>query len=423
MNVKKKRVLIVANIPQALPRLRNLVEWLPYYGWEPVILTIKKERNAFSKKVEIIETPFETPLEKIKKQIGIKERSIRRGLKRKFKSENRLIDKFIFSAASLLAYPDPEREWKELGIKAANERISKGDISAIITSSTPYTTHLIGSELKKKWNLPWIADLRDLWTLNHTYPYGKLRKWAETALELKTLKHADHLIAFSKPLAEKMEKMHNKPCSGIPSMGSLKILNKKALKPDRKFTITYTGQIYNEQRYGIDIFLRTIKRLILSKEIDKKKLEIRFYGDRDLFLTNSVNWYNLEKNVKLMGRVSHKKIVKIQRKSQILLLANWQDPTEWGLYPFKLFEYLVAKRPILAVGGHKGDVVDKLLRKTKTGSYCEDWIQIVASILKSYNNYLKTGDTKSKFYKPIGKEYTNREVGKRFADILKIIGC
>jgi len=36
-----------------------------------------------------------------------------------------------------------------------------------ISSSPPVSTHLIASQLSKEQPIPWIADLRDLWTQNH----------------------------------------------------------------------------------------------------------------------------------------------------------------------------------------------------------------------------------------------------------------
>jgi UDP-N-acetylglucosamine:LPS N-acetylglucosamine transferase len=49
-------------------------------------------------------------------------------------------------------------------VKQAEEILSKEKIDAIITTGPPHSAHLIGLELKKKFGLKWIADLRDPWT-------------------------------------------------------------------------------------------------------------------------------------------------------------------------------------------------------------------------------------------------------------------
>ena len=34
----------------------------------------------------------------------------------------------------------------------------------IFASSSPYTSLIIANKVAKKYNLPWVAELRDLWT-------------------------------------------------------------------------------------------------------------------------------------------------------------------------------------------------------------------------------------------------------------------
>jgi undecaprenyl pyrophosphate phosphatase UppP len=45
---------------------------------------------------------------------------------------------------------------------------------------------------------------------------------------------------------------------------------------------------------------------------------------------------------------------------------KWEDPQERGVYSGKVFEYLAAKRPILATGG-TDDVITELLNETNAG--------------------------------------------------------
>jgi hypothetical protein len=63
---------------------------------------------------------------------------------------------------------------------------------AVVTSSPPHSTQLIGLELQKKYGLRWIADLRDPWTdiyyykdLNHTLLARKLDEKYEKQVLLK----------------------------------------------------------------------------------------------------------------------------------------------------------------------------------------------------------------------------------------------
>ena len=42
--------------------------------------------------------------------------------------------------------------------------IEKENIDTLLTTSPPHSVQIIGLKLKKKFNLKWVADLRDPWT-------------------------------------------------------------------------------------------------------------------------------------------------------------------------------------------------------------------------------------------------------------------
>jgi hypothetical protein len=66
------------------------------------------------------------------------------------------------------------------------------------------------------------------------------------------------------------------------------------------------------------------------------------------------------------GIVTREESIIKQRCAHILLLLNWNDPQEKGVYTGKIFDYLAAQRPILSIG-RCGGVVEDLLEQTKAG--------------------------------------------------------
>ncbi|MEJ2628853.1 MAG: hypothetical protein P8078_09880, partial [bacterium] len=60
--------------------------------------------------------------------------------------------------------PDARVGWNGFAYRKAKDIIKKYKIDTIITTSPPHSTQLIGLKLKKKFNIPWIADFRDPWT-------------------------------------------------------------------------------------------------------------------------------------------------------------------------------------------------------------------------------------------------------------------
>jgi len=110
-----------------------------------------------------------------------------------------------------------------------------------------------------------------------------------------------------------------------------------------------------------------------------------------------------------------------QRESQILLLLNWEDQRERGVYTTKIFEYLAAQRPILAIGGSGEDVVKKLLDETKSGVYCKNMDNVKDWLYHFYLEYKQKGEVSYKGDMEKSDKYSYREIAKKFADILNQI--
>lgn len=60
--------------------------------------------------------------------------------------------------------------------------------------------------------------------------------------------------------------------------------------------------------------------------------------------------YALQSIVQVHDSIPYKEALRAQREADVLLLLLWNDPREKGIYTGKLFEYIGAGRPILAIG-------------------------------------------------------------------------
>jgi hypothetical protein len=432
-----KKVLIIANLFHASPRIPGLVKYLTEFGWEPTILTVpigNELRNSlgfpagFQEKIRIVETPYRGDIfwfwRKIFKLLGFRtDKSILTQTKEKIgiTSQKSFIDSLFNLYRTIFAYPDEEKNWKSPALKVAGELLAKERFDAIISSSSPVTSHIIANNLKQKYKIPWVADLRDLWTQNHNYSYPRWRKMFEERLEVKTLQIADALVTVSQIDTEKLKILHKKETVYTITNGfDPEKVNDPPTKLTSKFTITYTGQIYTGKQDPVK-FLVALNNLISDKIIEPEDIEVRFYGREEIWLKNEIEKYKLFSIVKQFGQVSREIALKKQWESQLLLLLNWEDPKEKGLYTSKVFEYLAAKRPILVTGGYGSDVLEELIKETKAGVYCPN-VEDIKKALKDFYLEFKqkgrvdyTGD-----WRKIEK-YSYREMARKFAEILNKI--
>jgi hypothetical protein len=84
----------------------------------------------------------------------------------------------------------------------------------------------------------------------------------------------------------------------------------------------------------------------------------------------------------------------------------------------KIFEYLAARRPIIAVGGPKG-VVSELLDKTKAGVHISSLEELKMVLMKYYDEYKTTGAVAYHGMEEEIDKYSHRQMAKKFADVIE----
>nr|WP_273701999.1 glycosyltransferase [Acetomicrobium sp.] len=404
--------------------MRGLAKYLPEFGWDPVILTPVLPGEP-DQRFQVVQTPFPGDVvTRLKKRLHLspdKGLSEQPGIPLAIR-EGKLTRRIWTFVRAFIAYPDEYKDWYHYGVKTGHNLLREMQFDALLSSSGPVTTHLIAKELKMRNNIPWIADFRDLWTLKHHYPYGPLRKWFDTRLELKTISWADALVTVSEPEADKQGSLHRgKPVFAIPNGFDLDEVTQLQIPLTKEFTITYTGTIYNRTIYGNKQnptpLLRALRELIVEGLINPDITLVRFFGPPDYWLEREIINHNLGDIVKQYGTVPRDVALARQRESQILLLLNWDDPREVGVYTGKLFEYLAAKRPILAIGGPKG-VVSELLEETGAGVHVNS-IDDLKVLLKSwYREYQLSGEVGYNADWNMVQKYSHREMARKFAEVL-----
>jgi len=411
-----KKVLIIAHLFHASPRIPGLVKYLPEFGWQAIVLTPPLGQdpasrfgppNDFREKNKVIETyGYSSPYGK------------KRLASKKYGKVRPILKFFYRHYQEMVQYPDAEKGWKPFAVETSDELLQKEHVDAILSSSSPVTAHIIAKELKEKHKIPWVADFRDLWTQNHNYQYSALRKLFEKRLELETLSTADALVTVSQQWAEKLGGLHKREVYAITNGFDPDEMSKEEADLTPKFTITCTGQIYTRQ--DPSKLLIALKHLLSHNIIDPKDIEVRFYGPEDRMLTKKIEEYQLSAIVKQYGTVSREVSFEKQRESQLLLLFKWEDPQERGWHSGKIFEYLSAKRPILATGGAE-DVITELLNQTSAGIEAKTVEDAEKTLEKLYKEFKAQGRLDYKGREEEIKKYSYREMAKKFQNILNTI--
>lgn len=422
-NIIKKVFIIAYAFPPfsaiGAQRPYRLAKYFRGFGWSSIVLTVKRSEEKI-KNIRIIETEDKSISCSIKAKLGFRsEKSIHEQLginiskNFKYSTFTRKLMKF---AREVIDFPDNNIGWYNYALKSADDFLSKERVDVIISTSSPVTSHLIARKLKQKYKIPWVADLRDLWTQNHFYEKHNIIQLFEKRLELKTLSDADALVTVTPRFADDLKTRHkDKKVFCITNGYDPDDFKEINIRLSSKFTITYTGALCGGKRSPSLLFY-AVKQLIDENRIDKDSIEIRFFGDKYEWLEDEMNKYGLNGIVKFYGFIQREKVIEKQKESQLLLLLLDSKNNERDVYPAKVFEYLGSRRPIIAYGGTDGAIKD-LLERTNAGSFANDAITLRNVLLNYYQEFVETGKIKCQSNHNVN-DYTYYKITKKYSEIL-----
>ena len=417
-----KKVLIIGSIwpyHQGAARLPGLAKYLAEFGWEPVVLTQPLPGNT-DLGFRVLKVPYRNMSSSILQRFGFNpKQSFKKQVSQKLgvTARKSFIDFIFLRLSEILTYPDGNKGWKSPAIKAGSRLLEKEDIRAIISISPPLMSNIIARKLKVKHGIPWIADFPHLWSQNNGYPYSPLRRFFDRRLELKTLSKADRLITINQPLAAEFGRLHRRKAVYAISHGfDPETLNIPPAKLTDKFSITYTGSFSPSIKEPTKLFM-TLHKLIKKGVIDPERVEIRLFGPPEIWIDADIERYRLSGIAKQYGVVPQEVAFARQRESQLLLIPKIGEVGQTGILSLKFFEYLAARRPILAIGGHK-DIVDEKLKETGAGRVAATDEEITQALGELYREYLQNGKLACRANEQNIGKYSQQRMAEEFAQVL-----
>jgi len=380
-------------------RWLKMSKFLPELGWQPIIFTPENPDpsvidESLLKEIhpEIIEikTPIWEPYDLYRKLTGKKSGA-------KFKagyiseaSEGSWKSRLSVFIRGNFLIPDPRIFWVSPSVKFLTKYLKENPVDLIVSSGPPHSMHLIAPGLKKKFEIPWIADFRDPWTDIDFYHKLKLTRLADRKhrqLEKKVLAAADYVVTVSPSCAADLEKIANRKIEVIPN--GYDPSDYKFEKPalDKTFTISHFGA-FNKDRNPATLWL-AMNEIAIENPDFKNLLRIKLYGQTDLSVINDIQKNNLTDNLNLIEHLPHQKGLVELSKSQVLLLPLNNAPNVKGILTGKMFEYIALQRPILALGPTDADFAE-ILRETNSGiSLNFDDLQGIKNALQNYFQLFK----------------------------------
>jgi len=428
---KKRRVLIVSFLFPPLNdigalRIGKFAKYLPQFGWEPIVLTVDRVKGRPQTlpvevdEANIIRTPYFALSPFIRYRLvgdaNASSQEIAKGLSWGQRAYRLIrLMRFIYLRPEVSFFIDEPWGWYLHALRRGVEILNKYKVDIIFSTFSPSMSHLIASRLHQRTGTPWVAEFRDHWSLNPILNKSRPFQFLEEQFEKIIMKNSNLLVTVSETLAKELEALHSKKTITIPN-GFDEEDYTGDVSLTANFTITYTGYIYSGKSDPTPLF-QAIAELRQEGRISPDDLEVRFFGRNAAeTLSPSIKKYRVQELVRIYGFVPFKESIKNQKESTVLLLLGWNDPRGKGAYTAKIFEYLGAARPVLAIA-FKGGEIDRLLARTGCGILATEVREIKGILLKWLDEFKRYGRISS-YYNPnqeIIKHYTRREQARKLA--------
>ena len=268
------------------------------------------------------------------------------------------------SVGRRLLLPDENVTWNATAIPKAISIVRREGIDVVLTTSPPGSVHLIGAAVQKATDAKWVADLRDSIVLHpHRSVEGtgaRAKQKARAGIARLVAHQADAIVAASEAIAA--ETRATEPRGRVVTIANGSDFDDFAgldyVRRDR-FRVTHAGSFFGKR--DPKPFLRALAESGLGD------VTVRFVGDFRPGDREFVESLGLGDRVELIEYVPRRESLRLQRDSDaLLLLIPEADGRGRGILSGKVFEYLAAERPVLAVVPPDGAAAE-LVREAGAG--------------------------------------------------------
>lgn len=347
-----RRVLMIAfHFPplagsSGIQRTLRFAQYLPDHGWQPIVLTASPGAYERTSDDLLREIP----------PASIVHRAAALNTAKHLAVGGRY--------PALLARPDRWVTWAFAAIPAGLRLIRRYRPEAIWSTYPIATAHLIGGWLAQLSGIPWIADFRDPMAQDG-YPPDAATWRAFERIERNAITRAAASVFVTRgaavmyrqrypALAGRVTVIENgfdeQSCAGISTDGPSLAAGRRVL--------LHSGIVYPSERDPTQLFaaLAALKRAGRCSD-----LLIRFRASaHDDFLRDLARRYDVADLIEVAPPLPYREALEEMHRADGLLVLQASNCNEQ--IPAKVYEYLRAQRPILALTDPKGDTADLLRR-------------------------------------------------------------
>lgn len=236
-----------------------------------------------------------------------------------------------------------------------------GDVDCLITSGPPDSTHLLPLLLPRR--PAWIADFRDGWrfeALRDPWPTA-LQERLDAWLERRVVRTADVVIGATLPIADDFRRRFGVDAAWVSNGYDPQVAPAESASPpeDGWLRLVHTGTLSGPRGRDPRPLLEALRE---HNANGGRPIRLLLAGRPSVEDERLIAESGLGDGLRHLGLLDRPTTLRLQRDADALLLLTGRHRSE---ATGKLFEYLAAGRPILAVA--RDNEAARIVRETGTG--------------------------------------------------------
>ena len=280
--------------------------------------------------------------------------------------------------------PDAQlASWVPQTLVTVQRLLGRRPFDCLVTSSPPESAHLVGLLLGRR-RPAWIADFRDGWSfepLRERFPTA-LQRSLDARLERRIARTADVSVAATRPIAGDLSVRLGVSAEWVPNgwdpdLEPASSREQPVSRSDAQVTLVHTGTLAGAWGRDPAPFLRALR--MVTDAADGKRCRLVHAGRLTQEEFALIERAGLSGVVEYRGILARPDALALQRSADALVLLTSRHVSE---ATGKLFEYLAAGRPILALAD--GNEAARIVQETGTGiTVPPDDVAAIAAALRA----------------------------------------
>jgi hypothetical protein len=352
-------------------RALKFARYLPEYGWQATVLTTR------STSYPVHDASLQAEVPEGLRVVRAAEPGALQWLRQRALIACDILR--LPALARLVNWPDDHNIWGPFALLRGLREIRRARPDALLSTSAPYTSHVVALALHRLTGVPWVADFRDEWAFNpHARERAGLAARLDRIAERAVSRQADARTVVASYF--ELAGSGSEPIE-IPNGVDQADVEERApsVRDEKRFRLSYVGTIYGDQ--DLAPVLDALARLVADGRMPADDIELRIVGNDWLGDVTG----RLRMPVTRTGYLSHREALDEMRAASALLF--YVAPS--SLAPSgKLYEYLASERPIVCVA-RRDNLAYRLVSEWGAGVCADprDAAAIEASLLDVYSRW------------------------------------